>query len=101
MTAAGEAVRLRQREFDLLQAFLRYPSVVLSRERLLSLVWGEDFLGDSRTIDVHVAWLRDKLKEATPRIETVWGVGYKLTPEPGTEGASSRTGRSRGRAGRR
>ncbi len=60
---------------------------------------GEDFLGDSRTIDVHVAWLRDKLKEATPRIETVWGVGYKLAPEP-ADGGSGTAGR-RPRAGRR
>jgi DNA-binding response OmpR family regulator len=103
VTAAGESVRLRQREFDLLQAFLRHPGVVLSRERLLSLVWGEDFLGDSRTIDVHVAWLREKLKGATPRIETVWGVGYKLVPEPAGDasGTSGRRSRAGGRSGRR
>jgi two-component system, OmpR family, alkaline phosphatase synthesis response regulator PhoP len=99
VTAAGEPVRLRQREFDLLQAFLRHPSVVLSRERLLSLVWGEEFLGDSRTIDVHVAWLRDKLKDATPRIETVWGVGYKLAPQP-ADGAGEGPGRRSGAGGR-
>ena len=74
------AVRLRQREFDLLEAFLRHPNVVLDRERLLSMVWGEDYYGDPRTIDVHVAWLRDKLSAGTPKIETVWGVGYKLVP---------------------
>lgn len=77
---AGERVRLRQREFDLLEAFMRHPNVALDRERLLSMVWGEDFYGDARTIDVHVAWLRDKLKAAQPKIETVWGVGYKLVP---------------------
>jgi DNA-binding response OmpR family regulator len=43
-------------------------------------VWGADFYGDARTIDVHVAWLRDKLKSGRPKIETVWGVGYKLVP---------------------
>ena len=80
---AGERVRLRQREFDLLEAFMRHPNVALDRERLLSMVWGEDLYGDARTIDVHVAWLRDKLKQARPKIETVWGVGYKLIP--GTE----------------
>ena len=79
---AGERVRLRQREFDLLEAFMRHPNVALDRERLLSMVWGEDFYGDARTIDVHVAWLRDKLKQARPKIETVWGVGYKLVPGP-------------------
>ena len=77
---AGERVRLRQREFDLLEAFMRHPNVAIDRERLLSMVWGEDFFGDARTIDVHVAWLRDKLKAAHPKIETVWGVGYKLVP---------------------
>ena len=80
VTVGGEKVRLRQREFDLLEAFLRHPNVVLDRERLLSMVWGEDYYGDPRTIDVHVAWLREKLKQAEPRIETVWGVGYKLVP---------------------
>ena len=80
VTAAGERVRLRPREFDLLEAFLRHPNVVLDRERLLSMVWGQDYYGDSRTIDVHVAWLREKLSEGDARIETVWGVGYKLAP---------------------
>ena len=80
VTVGEERVRLRQREFDLLEAFLRHPNVVLDRERLLSMVWGDDYYGDPRTIDVHVAWLRDKLKAGKPRIETVWGVGYKLMP---------------------
>jgi DNA-binding response OmpR family regulator len=73
-------VRLRQREFDLLEAFLRHPNVVLDRERLLSMVWGQEYEGDTRTIDVHVAWLREKLRQADVKIETVWGVGYKLVP---------------------
>ena len=81
VVVAGEHVRLRQREFDLLEAFMRHPNVALDRERLLSMVWGEDFYGDARTIDVHVAWLREKLKAARPKIETVWGVGYKLVPQ--------------------
>ncbi len=78
VTVDGERVRLRQREFDLLEAFLRHPNVALDRERLLSMVWGEDYYGDPRTIDVHVAWLRDKLSAGDAKIETVWGVGYKL-----------------------
>jgi two-component system, OmpR family, alkaline phosphatase synthesis response regulator PhoP len=82
VVVAGERVRLRQREFDLLEAFMRHPNVALDRERLLSMVWGEDFYGDARTIDVHVAWLREKLKAAQPKIETVWGVGYKFVPAP-------------------
>ena len=76
----GTAVKLRQREFDLLHAFMRHPNVVLDRERLLAMVWGQDYFGDTRTIDVHVAWLRDKLSEGDAKIETVWGVGYKLVP---------------------
>ena len=80
VTVAGERVRLRQREFDLLHAFLRHPNVALDRERLLSMVWGQDYYGDSRTIDVHVAWLREKLAAADAKIETVWGIGYKLIP---------------------
>jgi DNA-binding response OmpR family regulator len=74
----GRPVTLRAKEFDLLAAFMRHPGVVLDRERLLSIVWGHDFFGDTRTIDVHVAWLREKLAGARARIQTVWGVGYKL-----------------------
>lgn len=73
-----KAVTLRAKEFDLLTAFMRHEGVVLDRERLLSLVWGQDFYGDTRTIDVHVAWLREKLQGAQARVQTVWGVGYKL-----------------------
>ena len=80
VTVDGTLVKLRQREFDLLHAFLRHPNIVLDRERLLSMVWGQDYYGDTRTIDVHVAWLRDKLSAADAKIETVWGVGYKLVP---------------------
>jgi DNA-binding response OmpR family regulator len=80
VTVAGDRVKLRQREFDLLEAFLRHPNVVLDRERLLSMVWGQEYEGDTRTIDVHVAWLREKLRAGNARIETVWGVGYKLVP---------------------
>jgi len=79
VTLDGQAVSLRAKEFDLLTAFLRHPGIVLDRERLLQLVWGSDYYGDNRTIDVHVAWLREKLAKATNvKIETVWGIGYKL-----------------------
>ncbi|MBX7112183.1 MAG: response regulator transcription factor [Dehalococcoidia bacterium] len=80
VTVGETRVRLRQREFDLLEAFLRHPNVVLDRERLLSMVWGQEYEGDTRTIDVHVAWLREKLRQSAVKIETVWGVGYKLVP---------------------
>jgi DNA-binding response OmpR family regulator len=78
VTVADKPITLRAKEFDLLAAFMKHQGVVLDRERLLSMVWGQDFYGDTRTIDVHVAWLRDKLSGATARVQTVWGVGYKL-----------------------
>jgi DNA-binding response OmpR family regulator len=71
-------VELRPKEFDLLTVLARRPGVVFPRERLRQLVWGPDFYGDPRTVDVHITWLRDKLSGSTARIQTVWGVGYKL-----------------------
>ncbi len=88
VTIAGELVNMRAKEFDLLAAFLRYPGIVLDRERLLQLVWGTDYYGDTRTIDVHVAWLREKIARAERvNIQTVWGVGYKLVVD--TDAAQS------------
>ncbi len=80
VTVDGRSLRLRQKEFDLLAAFLQHPGIVMERERLLRMVWGVDYFGDTRTIDVHVAWLREKLGDASVKIETVWGIGYKLVP---------------------
>ncbi len=77
----GRQLTLRAKEFDLLTAFAQHKGTVLDRERLLRMVWGTDYYGDSRTIDVHVAWLRDKLGESSVKIQTVWGVGYKLIVE--------------------
>lgn len=71
-------VDLRMKEFDLLLLLARNISRVFSRERLLEVVWGYDFAGETRTVDVHIAHLRHKLEGMTPGIETVWGVGYKL-----------------------
>jgi DNA-binding response OmpR family regulator len=76
----GEAVRLRAKEFDLLVALMEHKQIVLSREQLLDLVWGFDFAGQTRTVDMHIANLRAKLAESQVTIETVWGVGYKLVP---------------------
>jgi two-component system alkaline phosphatase synthesis response regulator PhoP len=78
VTVAGEPVTLRAKEFDLLLTMLNHQGIVLSREQLLDLVWGFDFYGQTRTVDVHIAHLREKLKHSTVTIETVWGVGYKL-----------------------
>ena len=71
-------IDLRMKEFDLLQALAEHIGVVFSRERLLNVVWGYDFAGETRTVDVHIAHLRHKLRGMDPSIETVWGVGYKL-----------------------
>jgi len=78
VTVGGKPVELRTKEFDLLLAFAENLGLVLDRETLLRIVWGYDYLGDSRTIDVHVTWLRDKLEDATVRIQTIRGIGYKL-----------------------
>lgn len=79
VTVAGQPATLRAKEFDLLAAFAKHPGVVMDRERLLNTVWGYDYLGDTRTIDVHVTWLRDKISaSAQTKIQTVWGVGYKM-----------------------
>lgn len=80
VTVGGQAMTLPPRQFDLLRAFLANPGRVLTRATLLQHVWGYDFTGDDRTVDVHVRWLRQKLQEAgsATTIETVRGVGYKL-----------------------
>jgi two-component system, OmpR family, alkaline phosphatase synthesis response regulator PhoP len=71
-------IELRTKEFDLLLTLAQHEGIVLSREKLLDLVWGFDFYGQTRTVDVHVAHVRNKLEGASITIETVWGVGYKL-----------------------
>ena len=71
-------VDLRMKEFDLLLTLAENRGIVFSREKLLDVVWGFDFAGETRTVDVHVAHLRHKLEGMRPEIETVWGVGYKL-----------------------
>lgn len=73
-----EKLSLTKKEFELLHVFMENPKVVHTREKLLSLVWGEDFLGESRTIDMHIKTLRRKLGNEGKRIETVIGVGYRM-----------------------
>ncbi|MDX2077733.1 MAG: response regulator transcription factor [bacterium] len=74
----GKPVDLRMKEFDLLWTLARDKGMVFSREKLLEIVWGYDFAGETRTVDVHIAHLRHKLSGMNAVIETVWGVGYKL-----------------------
>jgi DNA-binding response OmpR family regulator len=74
-------VQLRPKEFDLLALLARHPGRVFQRSELLDLVWGYDFPGYTRTVDVHVQQVREKLaaaKISDPSIQTVWGVGYRL-----------------------
>jgi DNA-binding response OmpR family regulator len=78
VTVNGQEVDLRMKEFDLLLTLAENLGMVFTREKLLDIVWGYDFAGETRTVDVHVAHLRHKLKGMRPSIETVWGVGYKL-----------------------
>jgi len=80
VVAAGCEIPLRTKEFDLLLALAAHPGIVHTREQLLEQVWGGEFLGDTRTVDVHVSRLRDKLASgrATVTIETIRSVGYRI-----------------------
>ncbi len=78
VTVNGERVPLRTQEFDLLWVFAQHRGQVLTREQLLRLAWGYEYVGQTRTVDVHVVHLRKKLAHSDVRIETVIGVGYKL-----------------------
>jgi DNA-binding response OmpR family regulator len=73
----GEAVALATREFDLVAHLARNQGLALSRQQLLDGVWGTDWVGDDRTVDVHVRQLRKKLGDDLP-LATVWGIGYRL-----------------------
>ncbi|PYI57226.1 response regulator transcription factor [Paenibacillus flagellatus] len=86
--AGGEKCVLRPKEFDLLAHLAKSPGTVFSREQLLEQVWGYDFYGDIRTVDVHIKKLREKLSPMKDAyIHTVWGVGYKF--EAVTDDAAS------------
>ena len=78
VVVSGRPATLRPKEFDLLLAMAEHRGIVLSREQLLDLVWGYDFYGETRTVDVHIGHLRRKLSGSNVGIETVTGVGYKL-----------------------
>ena len=78
VTIAGEKVTLTLKEFEILKLFLQNPGIVFSRSELLTQVWGVDYLGESRTVDMHIKTLRQKLGDAGKRIETVIGVGYRM-----------------------
>ena len=77
-TLDDKPLQLRNKEFDLLRRLAEHEGIVLSREQLLETVWGYDYFGETRTVDVHVNQLRRKLTSDAIAIETVRGVGYKL-----------------------
>ena len=74
----GSPVTLTLKEYDLLRLFMENPGLVFTRDRLLSAVWGADYYGETRTVDVHIGTLRTKLGPAGDILQTVRGVGYKL-----------------------
>lgn len=81
VSAEGAPVSLTLKEYELLKTFLRYPGFVFSREQLLKSVWGADFAGETRTVDVHIGTLRTKLGPCGDAIRTIRGVGYKMEGE--------------------
>lgn len=74
----GQKITLTLKEYEILKMFMKNPGVVLSRDRLLSEIWDIDYAGESRTVDMHIKTLRQKLGENGRMIETVIGVGYRL-----------------------
>ncbi len=77
VTKNGETVSLKHLEYELLLTFLRHPGMVMTREDLLHQVWGDEYIGETRTVDVHVAALRRKL-ELNKELATVYKIGYRL-----------------------
>ena len=82
VAAGGERVALTRKEFELLRLFLSSPGAVFTREALLSGVWDTEFAGETRTVDMHIRTLRQKLGDYGSMIETVRGVGYRLEGTP-------------------
>ena len=81
VTVRGEEVNLSPKEFRLLELFMTYPKRVWDREQLIENIWGADFLGDTKTVDVHIRWLREKLEKDPSNPEyliTVRGFGYRF-----------------------
>lgn len=74
----GESIELTHKEFQLLKVFIKNPGIVFSRDKLMNEIWGEDYVGESRTVDMHIKTLRQKLGEAAGQIKTVIGVGYRM-----------------------
>ena len=78
VTVDGERVALTYKEFELLRLFLSHPGAAFTRDQLFAQIWGEDYVGETRTVDMHIRTLRQKLGPYGRFIETVRGVGYRL-----------------------
>ena len=78
VTAGGQRITLTYKEFELLRLFMAHPGTAFTREQLMEQVWGTDYCGETRTVDMHIRTLRQKLGEYGEMIETVRGVGYRL-----------------------
>ena len=78
VTVAGQRIALTYKEYELLRLFLSHPGVAFSREQLLQKIWNTDYAVETRTVDMHIRTLRQKLGEYGSHIETVRGVGYRL-----------------------
>ena len=81
VTVDGTPAALTAKEFDLLHLFMRRPGIAFARETLMEEIWGTDFIGESRTIDMHIKTLRQKLGSSGEMIETVRGIGYRMKAE--------------------
>lgn len=83
VTAAGEEVSLTRKEYDLLHLLLSQQGAAITRDQLMAEIWGTDFAGETRTVDVHIGTLRQKLGAAGSAIKTVRGVGYRMEENKG------------------
>lgn len=77
----GEKIELTHKEFEILKLFMQNPNMVFSRDKLMSEIWGMDYICETRTVDMHIKTLRQKLGSAGSQIKTVIGVGYRLEDE--------------------
>ena len=77
VTANGQRVELTYKEFEVLRLFLQHPGMAFTRDQLMEKVWGMDYYGETRTVDMHIRTLRQKLGACGDHIETVRGVGYR------------------------
>ncbi len=79
--SGNEKIRLTNKEFDMLKLFMKNPNMVFSREQLMNEIWGTDYVGETRTVDVHIKTLRKKLGDSGAQIKTLIGIGYRLETE--------------------